>query len=61
MTYIPTALERRHPLIVKRKRAEAKNALQDERYRDGRCLDCGYMLDDVSLAEGFERCGDCEQ
>lgn len=58
--YHPTALERRHPLIVERKRREHQAALADERYRNGDCTACGFRLDDVSLASGYERCGECD-
>lgn len=58
--YRPTALERRHPLIVQRKRQEAANRLRNERYSRAECVECGWQLDDVSLSNGFEKCGECE-
>lgn len=61
MTYKPTALERRHPRIMARKRHEATTALKDERYRNAQCTRCGYSLDDFSLVVGYEMCGECEQ
>lgn len=29
-------------------------------YSEGRCIDCGWMLEDYELAAGFERCGGCD-
>jgi len=60
VTYRPTALERRHPLIVARKRRQAENSLRNERYQASACTECGVLLDDVSVCNGYERCGDCE-
>ena len=61
MTYKPTALERRHPLVVARKRAEAKHSQAEAWYRDGCCTACGWRLADYDLASGFEMCGQCEE
>jgi hypothetical protein len=55
-----TALERRHPAILKRKREAERRMLEQVRYSDGDCVKCGVPLDDVSLAEGYEKCGECE-
>lgn len=30
-------------------------------YQDGRCVDCGLLLEDDELAQGFERCGGCDE
>lgn len=57
--YRPTALERRHPGIVARKRKQARAILEQERYSMGECIACGFRLDDVSLSAGFVRCGEC--
>lgn len=33
---------------------------RDRWFRDGRCIDCGWLLEDFELAQGFEKCGGCD-
>jgi len=51
-----TALERRHPAILARKRHAERELVRAERFRNGDCTECGHKLDDELLVEGYERC-----